>query len=208
MKTIFFDYGNVLVKYNHMRSCHALAEFTSKSAEDIYSLIFASGLEEEHYNKGEYSDDQWYRKCTEMLELSNCPYGEFTERWGDIFAPNPLIEPLLAVLKSQADLFIVSNTNGLHWAWSRKNMPVLSTYFPDRTHDILSHEVASRKPERRIYEYALERANVQPSEAFFVDDREGNVRAFEELGVHGFAYGANDRIEPLKDVLISHGLLL
>ncbi|MDJ0786278.1 MAG: HAD family phosphatase [Myxococcota bacterium] len=58
-----------------------------------------------------------------------------------------------------------------------------------------SSEVGLRKPDRRIYELALERiGGVEASRAAFLDDYEGNVSAAVELGLHGVLVG--DPFEP------------
>ena len=49
-----------------------------------------------------------------------------------------------------------------------------------------SSEVGVRKPDRRIFELALERLDgIAPERAVFVDDYPGNVRAAERLGMRG-----------------------
>jgi epoxide hydrolase-like predicted phosphatase len=49
-----------------------------------------------------------------------------------------------------------------------------------------SSEVGIRKPDRRIYEHALERlGGIDPSRAVFVDDFPANVAAAEALGMRG-----------------------
>ena len=201
IQAIFFDFGDVLATFNHMKSCEALAAFSTKSPEDIYAILFDSKLEELHYNRGEYADEEWYRLCTNLLELQNCPYEVFAEKWGAIFGSNPDMDRLIAELRPEIRKFVLSNTNGLHWTWAKKNMPILSTYFPNHQQAILSHEAKSRKPEREIYECALRLAAVRPEQAIFIDDKIENVRAFEELGVHGIVYSFHTPITALREEL-------
>jgi putative hydrolase of the HAD superfamily len=49
----------------------------------------------------------------------------------------------------------------------------------------LSSAIRLVKPEAAIFRHCLECLEVAPSEALFVDDREGNVRAAQELGING-----------------------
>lgn len=208
MRVVFFDFGNVLATYDHRRSCDELAAYTTMSSADIFTRLFASQFEELHYNVGEYSDEEWYQMCVEMLHLRNCPYDVFAEKWGAIFSQNPAIEPVLATLRQEVGRFVVSNTNGLHWRWIRRHISVLSTYFPNETQHVLSYEVGSRKPEHRIYEAALERAGVLPEEALLIDDKEENILAFERLGGRGIVYSAEASIEGLQTELRSNGLVV
>jgi len=50
---------------------------------------------------------------------------------------------------------------------------------------VISGEVGMRKPEPRIFEYALSRLDVSASQCVFVDDTPGNVRAAAALGLVG-----------------------
>lgn len=208
-KVIFFDFGDVLVFYDHMRGCRSLAPYSIKSAEKIYEIIFRSKLETKHYNKGEYTDQEWYTLCVQKLGLSNCSYELFTELWGAIFTSNPAIEPVLARINPRIKKFVLSNTNGLHWSWAQKNLPVLSTHFMAPHQAILSCEEKTKKPERLIYERALKRAGVQASEAVFVDDKDKNILAFEKLGGCGIVYNAHStNILHLEKALQHHGCLM
>ncbi len=208
MRTLFFDFGDVLVFYDHMRSCIALAAHTAKTPEEIYRLIFESQLEEQHYNRGEYSDREWHALCCKKLSLRDCSYEVFAEKWGAIFSPNPHIGEVLGSLKPDVKLYVLSNTNGLHWAWAQKNLPVLAQYFPTLEQAILSSEEKSRKPEPLIFERALLRAGAKSSDSIFIDDKPINVDAFRKLGVRGIVYSAQTSpIAELKNQLREYGYI-
>src|ERR1700678_1676301 len=51
-----------------------------------------------------------------------------------------------------------------------------------------SAEVHLIKPERAIYEHTLRGLGVRAGEALFVDDREVNIQAARELGIHGVRF--------------------
>lgn len=190
-KAIFWDFGDVLVYYDHMRSCRAFSHYCNKSADEIYQIVFGSQLEEQHYNRGEYSDEEWYAELSKRLGLQDCNYRLFSEIWGDIFSPNQKIGEVLDVVKPDVSQYVLSNTNGLHFAWARSNIPVLASHFSSSDRAILSSDEKSRKPEPRIFERAFARAGVQPENAFFVDDKPANVQAFKDMGGNGFVYSAS-----------------
>jgi putative hydrolase of the HAD superfamily len=52
-----------------------------------------------------------------------------------------------------------------------------------------SCEVGMRKPDRRVYELALERLGVTAAETVFVDDAPGNVAAAEAVGLRAVLIG-------------------
>lgn len=199
MKAIFWDFGDVLVFYDHMRGCKALSAFTTKSTEEIYALIFGNQLEEQHYNRGEYSDLEWYDLCVQALDLEHCSYETFAEAWGDIFSPNPAITQALDVVRPEIQQFVLSNTNGLHFAWARDNLPVLMSHFSRPEQVILSSEEKSRKPEPLIFERALARCGFEPADCVFIDDKEVNVEAFKNMGGNGIVYNA--RSTPIDELM-------
>ncbi|NQV08634.1 HAD family phosphatase [Candidatus Woesearchaeota archaeon] len=56
------------------------------------------------------------------------------------------------------------------------------------------------KPERKIYELALNRLGVKPEESIFIDDREENVEGAKRVGMHAIVF---KDIEQLKKELES-----
>ena len=65
-----------------------------------------------------------------------------------------------------------------HW---QKAIPVADLFH----HVIDSSEVGLRKPDPKIFELALERLEIEPGSAVFLDDFEGNVAAAERVGIRG-----------------------
>jgi HAD superfamily hydrolase (TIGR01509 family) len=66
----------------------------------------------------------------------------------------------------------------------RSNYRVLD-YFD---HHVLSYEVGSLKPDRKIFEYAIAVSGHQPNTLFFTDDREENILAARQLGMHAHQF--------------------
>ncbi|HYC00717.1 MAG TPA: HAD family phosphatase [Candidatus Limnocylindrales bacterium] len=73
---------------------------------------------------------------------------------------------------------ITNNAREFQDAW-RAMVPV------DELFDFVvdSSFVGYRKPDPRIFRHALERLGIEPHQAMFFDDFEGNVRAARELGI-------------------------
>jgi len=55
-------------------------------------------------------------------------------------------------------------------------------------HFVLSYEVGSLKPDRKIFEHAITTANCAPDSLFFIDDREENITAATRLGIHAHLF--------------------
>jgi 2-haloacid dehalogenase len=70
---------------------------------------------------------------------------------------------------------------------------------------IVSGEERLKKPDRRIYQLAVERFGLAPAETLYVDDAERNLRAADLLG-----FRTHHFVEPeeLRNRLVGCGLLL
>ena len=68
---------------------------------------------------------------------------------------------------------------------------------------VVSGEEKTRKPFHIFYEKLLDRYNVKPSQAIFIDDNLRNVKAAEELGIKSIQFH-NPR--QLKEELIKLGI--
>lgn len=68
---------------------------------------------------------------------------------------------------------------------------------------VLSHEAGVAKPDRRIYEMALERIGSPAEKCVFIDDQEEALKPTEELGMKTILFKSVDQ---LKDELKSIGV--
>jgi HAD superfamily hydrolase (TIGR01509 family) len=92
-------------------------------------------------------------------------------------------------LAARAELWIISNTNKLHFDFLRDRFP----FFGFFKGFVLSHEVGAMKPDPRIFREALARAGSKASESLFVDDQLVNVEAARELGIEAFQFLSPDQ---------------
>ena len=105
----------------------------------------------------------------------------------EIFSP---IEPMWELVRRLAAagnrLAILSNTNPVQWDFiTDGRFPIVAVGQPVSAFDwaILSYEVASMKPDRAIYDAAIQRAGVAADEVFFTDDRLENVEGARAIGI-------------------------
>ena len=67
---------------------------------------------------------------------------------------------------------------------------------------IFSAEVGLAKPDQRIYELALDRLHVQPTDAIFIDDVQTNVEAAQAIGMAGIRFlNTNQTIMEIEQYL-------
>ena len=92
---------------------------------------------------------------------------------------------LLLKLREKYVVYLLSNTNEIHWKWSCKHA---FHYKAFRVEDyferiFLSYEMKMVKPDVAIFEKLLEETGIDPKETFFIDDSTENCRVAESLGI-------------------------
>jgi putative hydrolase of the HAD superfamily len=119
-------------------------------------------------------------------------WADFVEAWNSIFDSVPILpEALIVELARRLDLWVVSNTNKLHFDYILQAFGFLRHF---RGY-VLSHEVGAMKPDPRIFEVALIRASKRADEVVFVDDQAANVAAAQTLGIDAFEFVGPDQFE-------------
>ena len=91
-------------------------------------------------------------------------------------------------LKSKYKLYLLSNTNHIHWEYYDQyfqdhfDYPSINTFF---THCWYSYLMGVRKPDPEIYKMVLREGQFNPAEVAFIDDLQDNVDAARALGIQG-----------------------
>ena len=188
---IYFDLGNVICNFDHAEGCRRVAELCGKTESDVHTAMFDSGLEIQ-FELGKLSPDQFAEKFFGALG-AECDPQDLMDGMSTIFSPNEAIYPLIRNLNDQGiPLGVLSNTCPAHWDWVIRQYPILTQSFSIR---VLSFEVQSMKPDAAIYQAAIESANTDASNIFFMDDRQENVDGALEAGIDAVLYSSVPELE-------------
>jgi len=169
---------------------------TPLSRQEFEQVVLNRGRE---YESGDISTSAFYDYVRKngKLEMN---LQEFCDAWNSVFLPGLVVpERLLSNLRERYPLILVSNTNESHIEHIARNYPVLQ-YF---NHIILSHEVRSMKPDRKIYDAAIAAAGVSAESLFFTDDRVENIVSAVELGIRAHQFHS---VEGLVKALQDNGV--
>jgi HAD superfamily hydrolase (TIGR01509 family) len=197
IKLITFDLGNVLVNVDHLEFCRRLAVLTPLTAEDIYNYVFNGSLEPE-YDTGKMTSHEFYQQIITQFKV-DIEFDRFARWWNSLFSPKPEMEEVVKQLAEKYPLFLLSNTNALHFDYIINNYPVLQHF----SKFVLSYEVGSRKPDKGIYEYLIRQAGKSSEEILFIDDKLPFVTAAQEYGIQAWQFAS---CEALKRQLKEHDL--
>ena len=176
IKAIYFDLGNVLVSFDWRKQ---VSEMTANSAvpeNRIMELITQSGLAME-FEKGKINSAMFFEKLRWEIGFKDSSE-KLKLLWCDIFHPIHEHIVLAKELSRRYPLGIISNTNEAHVDWIDHQFDFLK-YFNMR---VFSFQSGFLKPQKEIYESALSRLKITPSEALFIDDLELNVKGAQALG--------------------------
>ena len=104
----------------------------------------------------------------------------FGELWTEIFAPLEDMEEVAARLARRYPLYLLSNTNPLHFRYIEEHFAGLLKHFRAF---ILSYRVGSRKPEAGIFQALIRQVGLPPAQILFIDDKMDFVAAARTHGL-------------------------
>ena len=182
IKAVIFDLGNVLVNYDVWKAARRFSKAGGISQVRIWAHFFLSKFEQA-YTRGEISTREFYNAACKVFKKP-VSYKTFRYYWNDIFWENPGMDKLLVRIKKHYPLYLISNTNALHFTYLKKHFKLLRHF--DRKFP--SHEVGARKPDLKIYQRVLRKIGLRPEETVFIDDMKSFIEGARKAGMHAIHF--------------------
>lgn len=187
MKTIFFDFGNVVGWFDHRRAIQRFLRRSSRTEAEIIAAVYGGSLEDA-FETGRLSVNEFVLRATTAIGYRGTA-DEFIRDYVDVFMPNDEVCALIPRLRRLGiTLVLASNTNRLHFDFFQ---PMFADTFRHFAALGVSFEAGARKPDAAFYQHCQRLAGGTPEEALFVDDIRQNVngaRAFGWDAVHYTSY--------------------
>jgi FMN phosphatase YigB (HAD superfamily) len=199
LRHIYFDLGNVLLRFSHERMIAQMAAVSQVPASVAHAAVFDSDAAHA-LESGRMSREDFYEEYCAQTH-SRPPLAALEAALSDIFDPWP--ESLLLVdelRRTPLSLGILSNTNICHWEFVQRTFPDVPARFAIHA---LSYELGAMKPAAQIYTAATILACCLPEEIFFLDDRPENVEAAFAAGWDAHLYTGP---EPARAALRQRGV--
>lgn len=185
IKNIIFDFGGVILNIDYTLTEKAFAKLGLTDFGKIYSQAMQNdlfnGLE-----KGQITPTQFRAEIRRVIG-SDKPDEQIDEAWNAMLLDLPEERVnLLDALKNKYRIFLLSNTNKIHYdsfSGYMKNKfkrDVFSDVF-EKTY--LSHEIKMRKPDAEIFEYVLSENKLKREETLFIDDSIQHIEGANKLGI-------------------------
>ena len=198
IKAVIFDLGNVLLNYNAKKSARRFSKACKVPMTKVWEHFFTSPTEKA-YTRGQITCEAFYQHAKESLKVP-VDFQTFKHYWNEIFTENKGMDSLLAKLKKKYSLYLISNTNKLHFDHIKESFKILRHFkktFP-------SHEMGCRKPEPEIYKKVLKRIKMKPQETVFVDDMPKFVEGAQAVGMHAVQFSSKPQlVRELKKMGVS-----
>lgn len=209
VRAAVFDFGNVLAPFSHLKACTGLAQFSDLGPSEIYKAIFDDGINK-RFDEGKLRAKKFYEEVSRKIDVNTkLGFGPFSDAWNSIFDHNPDMEPFLSEVRPDVKLFLLSNTNEIHWSYISE-LPVIQRFFSKRKQQVLSFRTRVIKPHPLAFLKVIARTGCERDGILYVDDIHANVKAWEALAGRGqgFVYHCElHSIDRLKVKFGSLGLL-
>jgi putative hydrolase of the HAD superfamily len=183
IKTIIFDFGNVIGYFDHLLTLKRLLPHTDMSAEALRAAFYEDDLEDA-YEAGRLGTPAFLERLRALGRL-RCTDDFLAAAWADIFRPNSDVCALIPQLKPRYRLLLGSNTNDLHARQFRRQFADTLHYFDAL---VMSYEIGVRKPDGGFFRHCQTLAECAPHECLFIDDLPANVEGARRLGWRGIVY--------------------
>lgn len=188
IRLIISDFGGVICTFDYRIFCQRLAGRTGRTTDQVFAAAFGDRLQRE-FETGRLSGPAYHRAVMDRLG-ADVPYEEFIPMYGDIFTEVPATGDLLRRLHARYPLFLLSDTNEIHFGYVRQTVGILRIF----REFIVSFQVGAMKPDPRIYGEALRRSGLPATACVFVDDRAVNVEGAARVGMHAILFRSPEQL--------------
>lgn len=201
IKAVIFDFGRVISAQKPMSLFRGYEEDLGLSPGKLNRVMFGHPAWQEVLVGRKTSDDYW-REIGPTLGLRTPDeIHAFRRRYHADEAINDGVLDLIRRLHGHYKLAVLSNSPAGLAQWLA-DWEMLDLF------DVVtcSGDEGVAKPDPAIFELTLERLDVAPEEAVFIDDYPGHVEAARALGLHGIHFATAEALAgELDDLLTSQG---
>ena len=193
VKNIIFDIGNVILKFN--RDFLLSSIYQGDEYDFLKEKLFEhwEKLDEDLLSLEEYENNVLSALPTHLHSFASA----VLNNWEYFMTYTIGIRELIAELKQRGyNLYILSNMTR-HFIEREYKFPFLE-YFDGI---VYSAPIKMVKPNPEIYQYLLDKYNLNPTECLFVDDTKTNLTAAARFGIHTFHF--SDNTEELRNLIFS-----
>lgn len=198
IKNLLVDFGGVLINLDRQRCIDNFRKLGLPDIEKQLGLYAQNGFFMQH-ERGEISSAEFRDEIRKQIDKPVTD-AQIDIAWNSFLMDIPTYKlDLLLKLREKYVVYLLSNTNDIHWNWACENVfPYRGFRAEDYFEKIyLSYKMKMAKPDAEIFRAVLEDANIEPKETFFIDDSPANCETARLLGLSTYTPQAGEDWSPL-----------
>jgi len=188
LKNIIFDFGGVIIDIDFQLTINkfkklGILDFDQKFSQFLQDPVF------DCYDIGKISSEEFVKRLKKLVP-EKISENDILEAWNAMILDIPKERiKLLENLRKNYRIFLLSNTNDIHYQLYIKNFYNKFGYktFNDLFEKAyLSFEIGMRKPDAEIFNFVLKDSNLLPEETLFIDDSNQHIESAKKFGIHSY----------------------
>ena len=202
IKNIIFDWGGVLIHLDKHRCVEAFAEFGVAVGDDVINP-YGQRTDLKNFELGLMSIDEFHDTVRRVYG-PNLTDEQIDYAWNALLQGIPTYKlDMLLKLKERYRLFLLSNTNAVHWTEGSKQFNYQGHKAEDFFEQIfLSNEIHELKPSPEAFRKVALMAGIKPEETLFIDDSEKNIETARRLGIGTLKVNNGEDWRPMLDRIL------
>ncbi len=197
IKALIWDMGGVLLRTEDDVPRKRLADRLGTTRRSLEELVFASRSAQQAM-RGLMPIEEHWLEVGKVFHLNDQELLDFqNEFWAGDRLDEELVDTIRA-LRSRYSTGLLSNA----WSDIREVAGKRFRFLDAFDVIVFSAEVKMAKPDAPIYTHILNRLEVEPSEAVFVDDFKENVDTAARLGIHAIHFRSQEQaLQELNELI-------
>lgn len=193
IKNLIIDLGGVLIDLDRQRCIENFRKLGLPDVEVVLDIYHQQDFFQK-YEKGLITSAEFRDVLREKIGKPVTD-AQIDDAWNSFLVGIPAAKlDLLLNLRKDYVVYLLSNTNEIHWQWSCRNAFPYKTFRVEDyfEHIYLSFEMNMAKPDAEIFQKVLDDTGIIPAETLFIDDSVANCRAAEALGITTYMPNAGE----------------
>lgn len=184
LRNIVFDLGGVFIDIHYQQTKMAFEQLGVPDFDALFQQSYSNPLFAQ-LETGDIAPEQFYEafRTETKLDASN---QQIAAAWNAMLGDfRPASVAMLPSLKSQYNIYLLSNTNQIHHeAFSEKYEQQFGESFDAYFHFAhYSHVLGLRKPNVECYEAVLQLHGLSAHDTLFIDDTLKNIEGAKQAGL-------------------------
>jgi epoxide hydrolase-like predicted phosphatase len=194
-KALIFDLGKVIFEVAFEMTYAHWGKIGNLDSQEVRSR-FRFDEAYDLFSENKLSPEDYAKHVSKMIRIE-LSQEDFETGWNKIYLDvYPGMKKVLTDLKKNYRLIALTNTNSVHAkVWPLKYADVLQHF----EKIFSSHEMGTRKPEKKAYTMVLDYLQLPASETIFLDDTADNVIGAYDAAIKGITVTSSTQmIEDLR----------